>query len=406
MRAQREGYDEIVVNESIAYDCLSFGEVSGKKINSYEDILGLERSGLKIVGIADARFDKYDGEYKNATNQDFLNADEITQYYMKEAKKSLEENIESQINFVKEGYSEYTRNTRDSINVGVREYQISMKGLVMPPSYFDTHDGQEYYDISGKKTTAMLAENEIVISSEAWTQYRLGIGTPTEPFESTFVVGKLSNRTLKVVGYSDKMYVGAITAEKLKNTEANIYNALAVSSKLKAGDRTEIDKVFDKITKTRHEYSAMTPFTKDLHETASTLSDFNVLLTVAFVVSVVLLVLFNFFSVYVIMKHRKKDILTMRSINVSEGALGLTYGVAFGSLGLLQIIISIVVYVGVVFGINSLVKNTSIVFFDLIFVEALPCVLISIVSVLLVVLIPLRYLSVLYSKTIGDRLKR
>lgn len=81
-------------------------------------------------------------------------------------------------------------------------------------------------------------------------------------------------------------------------------------------------------------------------------------------------------------------------------------GVAFGILSLLHILISIVVYVGVVFGINSLNKNTSIVFFDLIFVEALPCVLISIVSVLLVVLMPLRYLSVLYSKTIGDRLKR
>lgn len=400
-----ENYDEIVVNESVAYECLSGGEVLGKKINSYEDVLGLERSGLKIVGIASARFEKYDGAYKNATNQDYLNADVATQYLMEQAKEVLTENIESQINFVKEGYSEYTRNTYDTINASVRAYTLAMKDIIMPPSDYNIHNGQEYNDISGQKTTAMLAENEIVISSTAWQQYIMINGKPTEPFEHTFMLDKTMDYKLRVVGYSDKIYVGEGTAQLLKNTGSSIFNALALSSKIKASDRARIDKVFNEKLPLGNEFVAITPFTNGLHDTATTLEDFRVMFIVAFAVSVALLILFNFFSVYVIMKQRKKDILTMRSISVGESAMSTIYATAFGALSLIQIILSFLVYAVAVFGINQLIKTTSFVLFDFIFVEALPSILVSVVSVASIVLIAIRYLAVLYSKTIGYRMK-
>lgn len=115
-----KAYNEIVINESLAYYYLCAGEYCGKIINSYDDLLGSEIGGFVIVGVLSANFNMYNGKYKNITRREFEQLSEDNQKEILTI-KDMQNNNGNKSYIVKEGYSIFSRSSTFSLNPHVKD---------------------------------------------------------------------------------------------------------------------------------------------------------------------------------------------------------------------------------------------------------------------------------------------
>lgn len=108
-------FNEMIINESLAYYFMCIGEYAGKTINNYNDLLGLEFGDFEIVGVLSACYDIYNGKYKNLTRGDFLQLSEDSQQEVIAVKSMLESN-NNKTYVIKEGYSNFSKNSVTSLN--------------------------------------------------------------------------------------------------------------------------------------------------------------------------------------------------------------------------------------------------------------------------------------------------
>lgn len=400
-----ENYNEIVINESFAYACVSRGLYKDKIIKNYNDVLGIQNNnGMTVVGIVDAKFDKYKGEYANSTIRDFINASRIEQKKLIQAKSILENNIDSKINFVKEGYSEHTRNMLTSENYGVRSHAIEMI-INQEYNYYRPllHEGHEYYALDGSVSTKAPSENEIIISKDAYDELSKIMTVPSEPFNYDFTINE-EIINLKVIGVSDKdTFVNNSVYQKTVNTNKEVFEYVFISSNMKLSSIDKIMNTIREITPNGYNTGIKSGYSYKLNDVAQSIENNKLIFIILFAVSVVLLLLFSAVSAYITLKQRREDILKMRTIGMDKKTLCLVYIVAFAVLAIIQIALAAIICGVVISAINNMIMNTLTVSFHTLFFEALPIVLISLSTIVTASLFTIRYLAVLFSKSIGFR---
>lgn len=117
-------FNELIINESLAYRLLCKGEYAGKKLNDYNDLIDVDFGGFVVVGVLGAYYDMYQGEYKNLTVKEYMQLSDEERVQAAVDKSVLDTNgIKTYV--VKEGYSVYSKGSSSSLNPHVKNMNVN-----------------------------------------------------------------------------------------------------------------------------------------------------------------------------------------------------------------------------------------------------------------------------------------
>ncbi|MEG1535954.1 MAG: ABC transporter ATP-binding protein/permease [Clostridia bacterium] len=354
-------FDEIVINESMAYYLRALGEFDGKKIESYPDLLGLKLGEFKIVGILDAQYDRINEKYLDLTRNDFLALPEEEHDKAQSHKSIIEANNSVNMLVVSRGHSEHFRNTYQSLNNNTAKYKASFRTRFENVELeYERQQDLNYYNVDGELVNAELQDNEIILPKKYFDT--LSLDSNFRKNYSLNIDILSSNIATTVKGYTDKniVFVSPSLAEKQKNIEKSIFNAVNFSSKnsLRKNIKNFSDKIeldYPSVENSRdNQLIIQTAFSADIDAIASFYGSFKAIFIVSFALFGVVAALFGFTLAHLLLSRIQNEVGILLSIGLDKNTAKNVLSTALFILCAVAIFVATALYLAIIFVANYL----------------------------------------------------